>query len=200
MIYPNITTEDIKKWCYIGGEDGSQHIPGQKIYLDEDEHCFGKLLSLLDLQITSNVPAQRFKTMSKSEAKAYFQGRIDQLISDLANGIFNETNAKVMAVPTNRFIASFPNAHQDIAYAIQYMLRLNGFEIRKEGLIPTYLKEMEPIISIKNSGQNEKYGQFLNEEQMKKNLESEKISGLPANVDYFIGLAQSEQQKEKEAE
>lgn len=195
MIYPDITIDDIKKWCYIGGEDGAQHIPGQKIYLDEDEHCFGKLLSLLDLQITSNVPLQKIKSMTKPEAKAYFQGKIDTLIDDLANGIFNETNAKVMAIPTNRFIASFPNAHQDIAYAIQYMLRLNGFEIRKDCSVPTYIKEMEPIISIKNSGQNEKYGQFLNEKQMKQILESEKVSGLPTNVEHLISLAQSQQQK-----
>jgi len=57
---------------------------------------------------------------------------------------------------------------------------------------------MEPIISIKNSGQNEKYGQFLNEKQMKQILESEKVSGLPTNVEHLISLARSEQQKEAE--
>ena len=197
MIYPDITADDIHKWCAIGGDDGAQHIPGQKIYLDEDEHCFGKLLSLLDTHITAHPQISKLKTMTKSEIKAYYQGRIDQVIETLANGIFNDTNAKVMAVPTNRFLATFPNSIQDIPYAIQYMLRLNGFEIRKDGSMPAYLTHMEPIVPIKNSGQNQKYGQYLNENQMKQNLASEKVSGLPSKVDYLIGLGQSEKQKEE---
>jgi hypothetical protein len=198
MIYPNITTDDIHKWCYIGGEDGSQHIPGQKIYLDEDEHCFGKLLSLIDVHITSNPQINKLKSITKSEIKAYYQGRIDQVIETLANGIFNDTNAKVMAVPTNRFLATFPNSIQDIPYAIQYMLRLNGFEIRKDSSMPKYIEHMEPILPIKNSGQNEKYGQYLNEQQMKQILEAEKVSGLPSNLDHLISLGQSEKQKGEE--
>lgn len=201
MVYPNITIDDLNKWCSIGGEDGWQHIPGKKIILDEDEHCFGKLLSLLDLQITKNTSKERLeknKSMSKKEIKAYYQGRIDQLIESLANGIFNDTTALDMAVPTSRFENVFSANPKDIPYAIQYMLRLNGYAIDKEGSVFTYLQDKPTVHSIRLADEIWKYGQTLDEAEMKKSLEKQQITGLPTNVNYMIGLGRTETQRSAE--
>ena len=198
MIYPNITIDDLKKWCAIGGEDGSQHVPGKKIILDEDEHCFGKLLSLLDLQITKNTSRERLqknKSMSKKEINAYYQGRIDQIIEALANGIFSDATALDMAVSTAQFENLFSANPKDIPYAIQYMLRLNGYAIDKECSVYTYLQDKPTEHPIRIADEIWQYGQTLDEAQMKKSLEEQQITGLPSNVEYMINLGRSETQK-----
>ena len=124
--------------------------------------------------------------------------RIDQLIESLANGIFNDATALDMAVPTSRFENIFSANPKDIPYAIQYMLRLNGYAIDKECSVFTYLQDKPTVHSIRLADEIWKYGQTLDEAEMKKSLEKQQITGLPSNVNYMIGLGRTEAQKSAE--
>lgn len=193
MIYPEISIEDIKKWNKIGGKDASILIDDKRVYLDEDQYSFGMFLSLLDRETTAVVRPNKFKTTE--ELTSYYQGKIDQLIDSLASGIFNEDNAKVMAVPLSRFSATFSHTHNLLPYAIQYMLRLNGFEIKREVSIKNFAEKYPKINVIEFipvSPEQELYyiyGKKLNEKEMKHTLSKMKIYGEDSNIDYLLNLS-----------
>ena len=193
MIYPEISIEDIKKWNYIGGKDSSIIIDDKKIYLDEDQYSFSMFLALLDRESTSVIRENKFKT--QEELSSYYQGKIDQLIDTLASGIFNEDTTKVMAIPLSKFSATFSHTKHLLPYAIQYILRLNGFEIKREVSIKNFAEKypkINVIEFIRVSPEQELYyifGKYLNEKELKYSLSKLKINSEDSNLDYLLNIS-----------
>ena len=78
------------------------------------------------------------------------------------------------------------------------MLRLNGCAIDKECSVYTYLEDKPTIHPVRFADEIWRYGQTLDEAEMKTSLEKQKITGLPSNVEYMINLGRPESAKASE--